>query len=137
MNLDQDAAGEAQQGLGVGEDPDDVGAALDLLVDPLEGVGRPDLLPVRDGKLANAVTSSSASRSMASTLGNCRPSIVAITSKLLAHGAGIGLGEDGADRCGDHRRSGALRYLGEHVAQEVHPAALPRTHRASPHRWRP
>ena len=32
----------------VGEDTDDVGAALDLFVEPLERVGRPDLLPVRD-----------------------------------------------------------------------------------------
>jgi acetylornithine deacetylase/succinyl-diaminopimelate desuccinylase-like protein len=30
----------------VGEDPDDAGAALDLLVQPLQGVGRPDLAPV-------------------------------------------------------------------------------------------
>ena len=47
VGLDQDGAGEAEQGFGVGEDTDDVGAAFDLLVDPLQGVGGPDLLPVR------------------------------------------------------------------------------------------
>ena len=47
VSFDQHAAGEPQQGGGVGEDPDDVGAALDLAVEPLEGVGRPDLVPVR------------------------------------------------------------------------------------------
>ena len=36
MDLDQDGAGEAEQGFGVGEDTDDVGAAFDLLVDPLD-----------------------------------------------------------------------------------------------------
>ena len=36
VGLDQDGAGQAEQGCGVGEDPDDVGAALDFLVEPLE-----------------------------------------------------------------------------------------------------
>src|SRR3712207_9438309 len=39
---------EAQQGRGVGKDADDVGAPLDLLVQPLQRIGRPDLLPVAD-----------------------------------------------------------------------------------------
>ena len=30
----------------IGEDADDAGAALDLLVDPLQQVGAPDLFPV-------------------------------------------------------------------------------------------
>ena len=36
VGLDQDRAGQAEQGGGVGEDPDDVGAAFDFLVEPLE-----------------------------------------------------------------------------------------------------
>jgi len=36
MLLDQDCSGQAQQGGGVGEDTDDVGAAFDFLVDPLD-----------------------------------------------------------------------------------------------------
>jgi hypothetical protein len=36
VGLDQAGAGQAEQGCGVGEDPDDVGAALDFLVEPLE-----------------------------------------------------------------------------------------------------
>jgi hypothetical protein len=32
VGFDQHRAGEPEQGCGVGEDPDDVGAALDLLV---------------------------------------------------------------------------------------------------------
>jgi len=34
MGLDEHRPGQPQQGLWVGEDPDDVGAALDLLVQP-------------------------------------------------------------------------------------------------------
>jgi hypothetical protein len=36
VRLDQDRAGEAKQGGGVGKYADDVGAALDLLVQPLQ-----------------------------------------------------------------------------------------------------
>ena len=48
--LDQDRAGQSEQGCGVGEYPDDVGASLDFLVDSLEGIGRPDPAPVRAGE---------------------------------------------------------------------------------------
>ena len=47
VHVGQDGADEADHGGGVGEDPDDAGSALDLLVDPLERVGGPDLRPVR------------------------------------------------------------------------------------------
>ena len=38
--------------------------------------------------------------------------------------SGVGLGEDGADRGGDHLGV-ALGYLGQHVTQEMHAAPLP------------
>jgi hypothetical protein len=44
--LDDDAGGEPDQCLVVGEDPDDVGAAADLAVERLERVGLPQLCPV-------------------------------------------------------------------------------------------
>jgi len=37
--LEQDGTDEADDGVLVGEDADDVGAALDLLVQPLEWIG--------------------------------------------------------------------------------------------------
>ncbi len=40
-------AGETDQAGAVGEDPDDVGAAADLAVQPFLGVVRPDLTPDR------------------------------------------------------------------------------------------
>ena len=48
--LGQQRAGEPDHGLVVGEDPDDVGAAADLLVDPLQRVGGPQLGPVLRGQ---------------------------------------------------------------------------------------
>jgi ribonuclease BN (tRNA processing enzyme) len=46
MGLDQHRTSQPKQGLRVGEDPDHMRAPLDLLVEPLQRVGRPDLLPV-------------------------------------------------------------------------------------------
>ena len=48
--LGEDAADQAHHRGGVREDADHVGAALDLLVQPLERVVRPDLTPVPGGK---------------------------------------------------------------------------------------
>ena len=75
MGLDQDGAGQAEQGGRVGEHPDDVGAAFDLLVHPLQRVSGPDLLPVRDRELGEGRQFGSASRSIASTVGNWWPSM--------------------------------------------------------------
>src|SRR5918998_6010793 len=43
--LSEDGADQADQGVAVGEDPDDVGAATDLTVQPFAGIVRPDLAP--------------------------------------------------------------------------------------------
>jgi hypothetical protein len=45
--LQQHSPHQAGNGGVVGEDPHHAGAALDFLVDPLEQVGAPDLLPLR------------------------------------------------------------------------------------------
>ena len=47
--LEQDGADQAGDGLPVGEDLHDVGAALDLAVEALDGVVGPDLGPVLPG----------------------------------------------------------------------------------------
>jgi hypothetical protein len=48
--LDDDVGGEPDQGAVVGEDADDVGAAVDLAADPLERIGRAQLRLVVGGK---------------------------------------------------------------------------------------
>jgi hypothetical protein len=57
VRLDQDAGRQPQQRVGVGEDPDDVGAALDLAVEPLEGLVDQIFCQCACGKSANAVRS--------------------------------------------------------------------------------
>ena len=42
----QDSAHEAEDGGFVGEDPDDIGAPLDLAIEALDGIVRIDLRPV-------------------------------------------------------------------------------------------
>ena len=51
MLFGEDGADEACDGVAVGEDPDDVGAASDLPVQPFVGIVRPDLAPdlLREG----------------------------------------------------------------------------------------
>ena len=79
VGLDQHGAGQAEQGLGVGKVPrkrevppaDDVGAALDLLVQPLQRVwSTRSTSECASGKPVKASSSSFASRSIASTCGN-------------------------------------------------------------------
>ncbi len=41
--LGEDRADQADDGVLVGKDADDIGPALDLLVEPLQGIGRVDL----------------------------------------------------------------------------------------------
>src|SRR5271156_608906 len=74
--LEQDGADQADNGLLIGEDADDLGAALDLAVQPFQRIGRVDLGPVvprfREGrllgKLIKASTSVSASSIRAASL---------------------------------------------------------------------
>src|SRR6476659_1859658 len=47
--LGQDGADEPDNGLAIGKDADDIGAAADLAVEPLVGIVGPDLAPNRLG----------------------------------------------------------------------------------------
>ena len=58
VGLDDHGGDQPVDGGVVGEDADDVGAPLDLAVEPLQGVRRPDLAPVRSGKAQKASRSS-------------------------------------------------------------------------------
>jgi hypothetical protein len=102
VGLDQDRTGQSEQGGGVREDADDVGAALHFLVEPLEGVRRPDLLPVRDrepGEREQVVVGVAEHRL---DLGELFAEHRGDDLELLMDVLGVGLGEDRADRCGDH-----------------------------------
>ncbi len=124
MLLDQDRSCEAQQRLGVGEHADDVGAALDLLVDPFEGVGGPDLAPVglRGRRERQQVVLRLAEHRL--DLGQLPAEHASDDIELLLDVLGIRLGEDRADRRGDHLGV-ALRHDRQDVAHEMHAASLP------------
>ena len=76
--LEQDRADQAGDGILIGEDANDVGAPLDLAVEPLQRIGGVDLRPViprfREGrllgKLINARTSASALSISAASFAN-------------------------------------------------------------------
>jgi hypothetical protein len=123
--FDQHRAGEPDQARVVGEDADDVGAAADLAVDALERVRAAQLGPVlaREGVEAEQVA-----LGIEQQLGDLRRDRLQALDDLsepLARLLARGGGEDAADRGGDHRLL-AFGAVAEHVAQEVHAAALPR-----------
>ena len=80
MGLDQQAGRQAQQRGGVGEDPDDVGSAPNLLVHRANVLVDQTLRQWASGQSAQAVISSRASRSMVATAGSWGSSIRAIVS---------------------------------------------------------
>jgi hypothetical protein len=123
MGLDQHGPSEAKQRLRVGEDSHDAGAALDLLVEPLQGVGRPGLLPVtgREAGEGEEVFGAIAEHDL--ELGELPTQHPGDDIELVVNVGGIRLGEDGADG-GRHHLGRALGDLGEQGAQEVDPTAL-------------
>jgi hypothetical protein len=68
--LGQDSTDESDEGVAVGEDPHDVGAAADLPVEAFLWVVRPDLAPGLLGDAVNASTSARAVSRWAATLGS-------------------------------------------------------------------
>ena len=108
----------------VGEDPDDVGAALDLTVQALEGLVDQTLRQCDSGKAQKASRSSLASSSMVATSGKRSAKVADDPVELLTDGGGVGLGEDRLDG-GDHHVGVGPGHPGQDVAHEVDPAALP------------
>ncbi len=108
----------------VGKIPTTAGAALDLLVEPLERVGAADpaAAPLREGEVAEQV-----GLRLGQQLGHARVragNAVDHPVELLPGRGPVGLLEDRADRARDHApRRARHEVLG--VAGEVHPAPLP------------
>jgi hypothetical protein len=109
---------------GVGKDADHVGAAFDLFVETLQRIGAPDLLPVQDREIGEGGDVVGGRAQHGFDLGQLAAEHVRDGVELLTDMLGAGLGENGADRCGDHLGR-SLGHLGEHVAQEMDSASLP------------
>ena len=102
VDVGQDRADEADDGGLVREDADDAGSAFDLLVDPLQGVGRPDLRPVRPGEGGEG-------QHFGFRVVHQRPDLGEAGGELVADGVPGGrggfrirLGEDRAEHRSDH-----------------------------------
>ena len=124
MLLDHDRGDESKRRGVVGEDPDDSRATLDLGVDPLQGVGRPDLDPVGDREVGEGGEVCLGVEQHGRHLGELALQGLGHFAQLAAHVTRVGLGEDRADG-GRHHRALSLHHPRQDVAHEVHPAALP------------
>src|SRR4029450_4800659 len=102
VDLGEDGAGQAEEGGRVGEHADHVGTSFDFLVDPLERVGGPDLLPVRGGEGSEGGDVVAGVAQHRLDLGELAAEHAGDDLELGADAGLVGLGEDGADRGGDH-----------------------------------
>ena len=108
----------------VGEDADDLGAALDLAVEALDRVGRVQLGPVL---LREAHVGEHVGLGLVHQRGELRDlgaELVGDLAPLGPGGVGVVLGEGGGDEGGDDAAA-LFAGMGQHVAHEVHAAALP------------
>src|SRR6266545_543980 len=124
--FDHEAGRQPDQGGVVGEDADDVGAAADLAVQALEGVGAPELAPVVDGEAVEGEQVVLASLQHRCDLRQWRlEPRDRITDELARLLARLDV-EDRPDQRGQHRLLLAAG-VPERLAQEMDGAALPWT----------
>src|SRR6185312_2768092 len=123
--LCEHGADQADRGGAVGEDADDVSAASDLAVEPLERVRAPDLLRHRLGVGGEAEQVRLGVLEQVSRGGEALRELGTDALVLLVDLVVVGLGEDRPHQGGD-RGLGLLGHAGEQVAHEVGAAPLPR-----------
>jgi hypothetical protein len=122
--LGEDRADEAERRIVGGENAHDVGPPLDLLVQPLDQVVRPDLAPVIERELPERQHITLGLSHRRGRLREPGGETVGDLVQAVADLVGGELGEDGPERGGDHLgvRPGDR---GQQVAGVVDPAALP------------
>src|SRR5215211_4840104 len=105
MLLSQDRANQADDRRVVREDPDHIGAALDLLIESFERVVRPDLPPVlaRERQVGEYVSLGAVEQ--IGEAGVTGAEAVGDLAPLVASHSRVWLGEDGPDRGRDHLSS--------------------------------
>ena len=122
--FEQDGADEAGDCGLVWEDADDLGAALDLAVEPLQRIGAVDLGPVILGKAHEGEDIGFGFVHQCGELGHLGPELIGDLAPLGSGHLGILLGEGGGDEGGDDAAA-LLAGMGQDIAHEVYPAALP------------
>jgi hypothetical protein len=122
--LGEHRADQADDRLAVGEDPDDVGAPADLLVQPLLGLLDQTCRQCPWGRRCRRGCRGRRRRAAPRRRGSARRAGRRPGQLAQASSAAL-LGEDGAHQRAD-QRLGVAGHLGEQVAHEVGAAALPR-----------
>ena len=121
--FEEGGSDQAHDAVLVGEDADDIGAALHLPVQPLQRACAVQLGAVLGGKAMQARTSASASSIKAPRFGDLAELVCDVASGLNG-AAVVGLSECLADRGGEHDVL-APGNAGERVAHGMDPASLP------------
>jgi len=80
VGVEQDGADEPAEGGLCGEDADDLASALQLVVEPLQGVRAPDLAPVGPGEGTEGEDSSFARSMSTAAFANRSPNVVSTWS---------------------------------------------------------
>src|SRR5262249_11606000 len=122
--LEQEGADEADDGVFVGEDADDVGTALDLAIEALEGIGGMQLRAMGGGEGHVGEDVGLGLVHQGSEFGHAGPKLVGDQAPLCFGGAGIVLGKGGTDE-GRDDTAALLAGMGQDIAHEVDAAALP------------
>ena len=122
--LEKDGADEPCDGGFVGKDADDVGATLDLGMEPFDRVCGVQFLAVLPGEahVGEDVVLGFVHENC--QLGDLGPELVGDLTPLDLRAVGVLLGEGGGDEGGDDAPALAAG-MGQQVAGEVHAAALP------------
>ena len=122
--LEQNSADQASDGILIGEDADNVGAALDFAVEPFQRVGAVDLGPVVLGEAHKGEDIGFRLIHQCRQLCDLGPELISNLAPLEAGHFGVLLGEGGGDEGSDDTPA-LLSGMGQDIAHEMHAAALP------------
>ena len=120
----QNSADQASDGILIGEDADNVGAALDFAVEPFQRVGAVDLGPVVLGEAHKGEDIGFRLIHQCRQLCDLGPELISNLAPLEAGHFGVLLGEGGGDEGSDDTPA-LLSGMGQDIAHEMHAAALP------------
>ena len=120
----EDRADQAGDGGFVREDADDLGAPFDFAVQAFDGICGVELGPVRRRKGHIGENIGLGVIHEGGELGQFGPQLIGDLAPLLAGRQGVVLSEGCGDEGGDDAPA-ALAGMGERIAHEMHPAALP------------
>ncbi len=101
VGLDEERADESDDGLGVGENTDDVGAPPGLALEPFDRIVGPDLEPVHGWERGVGERVIGHVRETACDPGCERSELADDVVELGTRPVVVGLGEQGPDACGD------------------------------------